>query len=210
VTAARQRAATGYTLILPPGWYRIPLRHGTSAAIREMLNAKFKHLPRDTVAPYRLEIERRLKQQVAQARANGGVDMYFPVEISALGPLPASFVVSEIRLDPPEGAGDTDPSLVVAALAADALEAPGSRIVDIDGASGVRTEELVGAEPDAEFQYASRGVKYILPVPGASGRWLLVMFATPGAADPAGKLADLLVELFDAIMGTFRWTEEQR
>jgi hypothetical protein len=210
VTQARQAAATGYTLILPPGWCRIPLRHGTSAAIREMLDAKFKHLPRDTVAPYRIEIERRLKQQVAQARANGGVDMYFPVETSALGPLPASFVVSEIRLDPPEGAGDTDPSLVVASLAADALDAPGSGVVDIDGASGVRTEELVGAEPDAEFPYASRGVKYILPMPGAPGRWLLVMFATPGAADPAGKLADLLVELFDAIMGTFRWTKEQR
>lgn len=204
----RQRAVTGYTLVLPPGWCRIPLRHGTSAAIREMLDEKLRHLPRDRVAPYRSEIERRLKQQVAQARANGGVDMYFPVEISELGPLPASFVVSEIRLDPPEEAGNSDPSLVVASLAADALDGQGPRIVDIDGAAGVRTDELAAGDPDAEFSYASRRVKYILPMPRAAGRWLLVMFATPGAADPAGKLADLLVELFDAIMGTFRWTEE--
>jgi hypothetical protein len=175
-----------------------------------MLDEKFRRLPRDKVAPYRLEIERRLKEQITQARANGGVDMYFPVETTSLGPLPASFVVSEIRLDPPEKAGNADPSLVVASLAADALDAPGSRIVDIDGAAGVRTEEFAEGDPDAEFSFASRGVKYILPMPGASGRWLLVMFATPGAEDPAGKLADLLVELFDAIMGTFRWTQEQR
>jgi hypothetical protein len=210
VTEIRQRVATGYRLVLPPGWCRIPLRHGTNAAIRELLDAKFRHLPRDTVAPYRAEIERRLKQRVAQARPAGGVDMYFPVEITEIGPLPASFVVSEIRLDLPSNTSNADPSLVVASLTADALDEPGARIVDIDGASGVRTEELVGAKPDAEFPYASRGVKYVLPMPGVSGRWLLVMFATPGAADPAGKLADLLVELFDAIMGTFRWTQEQR
>lgn len=207
MTETSQRTATGYRLVLPPGWCRIPLRQGTSAAIREMLNAKFKHLPRDTVAPYRAELERRLKEQVAQARSAGGVDMYFPVEISSLGPVPASFVVSEVRLDPPADGGDPDPSLVVASLAADALDAPGSRIVDIDGAPGVRTEELVAGDPDAELSYASRSVKYILPMPGAPGRWLLVMFATPGAADPAGEFADLLVRLFDAIMGTFRWTE---
>lgn len=210
MTEINQRVATGYRLVLPPDWCRIPLRTGTSAAIREMLNEKFKHLPRDTVAPYRIEIERRLKEQVAEARAVGGVDMYFPVETTTLGPLPASFVVSEIRLVPPQEAGDIDPSLVIASLAAESLDAPGSRIVDIDGASGLRTEELVAAAPGAEFSYDSRSVKYTLPMPGSSGRWLLVMFATPGAADPAGKLANLLVELFDAIMGTFRWTQEQR
>jgi hypothetical protein len=211
MTETGQRVATGYRLVLPPGWCRIPLRSGTSAAIRKMLNEKFAHLPRDTVAPYRIEIERRLKQQAAQARADGGVDMYFPVETSALGPLPASFAVSEIRLDPPsEAAGNADPSLVVAALAADAIDAPGSRIVDLDGASGMRTEEIAAAAPGAEFAYASRRVKYIVPMPGTPGRWLLVAFATPGAADPAGRLASLLIELFDAIMGTFRWTEERR
>ena len=222
------RVATGYTLVLPPGWVRIPLRSGTNPAIRELLDAKFKRLPRDKVAPYRAEIERRLKQQVIEARRNGGVDFYFPVEMTEIGPLPASFVVSDIRLDPPEhAAGNADPAQVLAAIAADTGLAntglantglantgladtgdePGSRIVDIDGVAGLRTEELTPAPPGAEFRYAARGVKYTLPMPGAEGRWLLVMFATPGAADPSGKLADVLVRLFDAIMGTFRWTE---
>lgn len=206
----QRRVVTGYTLVLPPGWCRIPLRPGTSAAIREILDEKFRHLPQDTVAPYRAEIERRLKQQIAQARSHGGVDLYFPVETSELGQLPASFVVSEICLDPPGEAGSADPSLVVASLAAGDLDDPGARLVDIDGASGVRADELTRGDPGAEFSPASRRVRYMLPVPGAPGRWLLVMFATPGAADPGGRLAGLLVDLFDAIMGTFRWTQEPR
>jgi hypothetical protein len=203
VAETRRRVASGYNLVLPPGWCRIPLRGGTSAAIRKLLDERFRHLPRDTVAPYRIEIERRLKEQVVQARNNGGIDMYFPVEIADSGPVPASFVVSEIRLELPENAGDNGPALVLASLAAD-----GSRIVDVDGAPGVRAEELVPGDPDAELAYGSRRVKYLIPVPGTPGRWLAVAFATPGAADPGGKYAGLLVELFDAIMTTFRWTDE--
>jgi len=205
--------ASGYTLVLPPGWCRIPLRGGTSAAIRKLLDERFRHLPRDTVAPFRIEIERRLNEQITQARRNGGVDFYFPVEIAESGPVPASFVVSEVRLALPDMAAGADPaSLVVAALAVDAgadgESAP--RIVDIDGACGVRSADVVPGDPDAETAYAARRVRYMLPVPGTPGRWLVVVFATPGAADPTGRYAGLLVELFDAIMGTFRWTEEER
>jgi hypothetical protein len=197
-----QRAASGYTLVLPRGWCRIPLRQGTSAAIRQLLNERFSQLPRDTVAPYRIEIERRLKEQVTQARRNGGVDLYFPVEITDSGPVPASFVVSEVFLPVPETAGDDGALMVVAALAAE-----GAKVVQVDGATGARSEETVEGDPAAELTYGSRRVKYLLPVPGTPGRWLAVVFATPGAADPAGTLAGLLTDLFDAIMLTFRWTE---
>lgn len=50
-----------------------------------------------------------------------------------------------------------------------------------------------------------RRVTYTVPVYGEPGRYLLVTFATPGSGDPAGTHADLLAELFDAIMSTFRW-----
>lgn len=202
------RVATGYTLVIPPGWCRIPLRAGTSAAIRKLLDARFRHLPRDTVAPYRIEIERRLKEQVIQARQNGGVDMYFPVEIAESGPVPASFIVSEVRLDaPPEEDGIDPSSAVIASLAATAGEDAGTRIVEVDAAPGVRTEEIVPGNPAAEMEYGSRRVRYLVSMPGVPGRWIVVAFATPGAADPGGKYAGLLTELFDAIMSTFRWTE---
>jgi hypothetical protein len=208
VTVDGRAAAGGYTVVVPPGWCRIPLRHGTNAAIKNVLDRSFRHLPRDRVAPYRLEIERRLKALVAQSRSNAGLDLYFPVDAAADGPVPASFLVSEARYSPaedgePDQAGRAvDPAQVLAYLAS---ESPGARIVDADGAPGLRAEQIVRPAADAEFQYATRRVEYTLAVPGSPGRWLVVAFSTPGSADPDGPLARLLTELFDAIMLTFRW-----
>ncbi|MEU3463737.1 hypothetical protein ABZ721_27785 [Streptomyces sp. NPDC006733] len=53
----------------------------------------------------------------------------------------------------------------------------------------------------------ARRVDYVLPLPDAPGRCLAAAFSTPTAgAEP--RLADLMVELFDAVMGTFRWTAD--
>lgn len=46
----------------------------------------------------------------------------------------------------------------------------------------------------------------MIPVPADPGRWITVVFSTLGAGDPQGALADLFVELFDAMMTTFRWS----
>ena len=207
------REAGGYTVVIPPGWCRIPLRHGTNAAIKKILDRSFRHLPRDRVAPYRMEIERRLKALVAQSRSNAGLDLYFPVEPAQDGPVPASFLVSEARYAAPaqdgEGGEEIDPAQVLAYLAS---ESAGGRIIEADGAPGLRTEQIVRPGPEAEFQYAARRVEYTLAVPGNPGRWLVAAFSTPGSADPDGQLARLLTELFDAIMLTFRWlpASEQR
>jgi hypothetical protein len=34
----------------------------------------------------------------------------------------------------------------------------------------------------------------------------MVVFSTLGDSDPEGEFAKILVQLFDAIMSTFRWT----
>ncbi|MGH3816471.1 MAG: hypothetical protein ACRDRE_01680, partial [Pseudonocardiaceae bacterium] len=61
------------------------------------------------------------------------------------------------------------------------------------------------AEPGVE--HASRRVDYLLPVPADPDRWVIVSFSTLGAGDPTDDFAQLLVELFDAIMTTFRWRQ---
>jgi hypothetical protein len=206
VTAEAGQGVGGYTLVLPPGWRRIPLRQGTSAALRKILDDAFSRLPRDKVAPYRIEVERRMKEQIADARRNAGIDMYIPVERAASGPVPASFVVSDAFLEQGESAGTQDPAQVVAYLASEGSEGSSTRIVDLDGAAGVRVEVSVPGDSGAELPYGSRRCQYIVPVPGHDSRWLLVTFSTPGARDPDGEFATLLTELFDAIMSTFRWT----
>ena len=195
--------AAGYTLVLPPGWERIPARAGADEAIKAILDAKFKELPpdlpRDQLAPYRAEIEGKLRRAAAQARKNGAIDLYLPVQLRNGLPVPASFVVSEGAI-PTAGAGE--PEQIVGYLVA---ESNGGAAVTVDGVTGARSEQAAGPDPDQGIDYGSRRVDYVLPLPGQDGRWLLFAFSTLGAGDPDDQVARVLVQLFDAVMSTFRW-----
>ncbi|MGW7424778.1 hypothetical protein ACWGJB_32910 [Streptomyces sp. NPDC054813] len=192
-------APTSYTLVLPPGWARIPLRHGTDAAVRRILDRSFAGLPRDEVFAYRRELEDGLRQRIAEARKANGLDLYLPVELVHGMALPASFLVSETRTP---AAPDVDPREVALFLAS---EEDGREVVGLDGAPSVRTERSAPADPARGLDFRSRRVDYQVPVPGDPGRWLTLAFATVAAEDADGELPVLLVDLFDAVMTTFRW-----
>lgn len=66
--------------------------------------------------------------------------------------------------------------------------------------------EPVAADAPGGGELASRRVDYVVPVPADHGRWLGIVFSTLGAGDPEAAIADLFVELFDAMMTTFRWS----
>jgi hypothetical protein len=199
------RAATGYSVVLPPGWRKIPLRTGTDKAIRAVIREAFATLPRDAppdkVGPHRLQLERTLTRTARAARGKGGIDLYLPAGPVYGAPLAASFIVSELSLGP------ADPAGVAAMLevADDAMEA-----VTVNGSDGLRAERTAGPSPEHDVDFASRRVDYILPVPGRGGRWLAVAFSTLGGGSPEDDIAILLAELFDAVMSTFRWGWEQR
>ena len=61
--ATVQAPVAGYSLVMPTGWRRIPVQHGTRAAIRAIIDevmARYpKDQPRDKMTPYRIELERR-------------------------------------------------------------------------------------------------------------------------------------------------------
>jgi hypothetical protein len=84
VSPADVGTVSGYALVLPTGWRRIPVRHGSKAAIRELLDDVFaRHSaggPRDEVIRHRVQLEGRLTDMVRRARSSGGVDLYLPVE----------------------------------------------------------------------------------------------------------------------------------
>jgi hypothetical protein len=193
----------GYTLVLPPGWERIPARQGADDAIKAILDAKFRELPpdlpRDKLALYRAEVEGRLRRAAAQARKNGAIDLYLPVQLRGGLPVPASFVVSEGSIGTASVAG---PQQIVSYLVE---EGPDAAPVTVDGVTGARSEQTAGPDPDQGVEYGSRRVDYAVPVPGEDGRWLLFAFSTLGAGDPGDQVAGLLVQLFDAMMSTFRW-----
>lgn len=189
----------GYALVLPPGWARVPLHDGADGAISKILDRAHAGLSRDQVASARRELQLRLRNMAALAREQHGLDLYLPVERLHGFTLGASFVVAQVAFDAAE---PLDPSLLVARLAADADAAPAT----VDGVIGSRAEGVAPADPARDAPFEARRVDYVLPVPGDADRWLLVSFSAIGQGNPRDEIADLAVELFDAIMSTFRWT----
>ena len=207
-TAAGQRPA-GYSVVLPPGWRRIPVRWGSKKAISEAVDEAFsvlpKDAPRDKVGPYRKELQRRLSDMVKDARTKGGIDLCLPVLPVYGAPMPASFVVADISEALRPSGEVPDPAQAIAMFAADNDYA---RPVTVDGALGLRIEKTGKASLEANEEFASHQVDYVLSVPGTRDRWLAVYFATLGGGNPDDQVAALLTSLFDAMMTTFRWQQE--
>lgn len=210
ITGNPVTAVTGYSLTLPPGWRRIPIQHGTKAAIRgivdEVLRRHPKGMSRDKLTPYRIELERRLSDLARRARSSGGVDLYLPIEYVHGVTITASFVVSQVTLPVPEAESADQAAVDSAELVAYLTSDEGSASpVSVAGVDAARTESVASPDPAEQLPYGSRRVDYVIPLPGHPTRWMLAAFSTIGDGDPEGKFAKLLVELFDAIMLTFRW-----
>lgn len=199
--------AAGYTIVLPPAWRKIPVRDGTDKAIRGIVDEVFaelpKNIPRDRMTPYRIELGRQLADAARKARRNGGTELYLPVQLQRGTLITASFVVSEGPADAAEEPADVDPVQVAELLAA---RSEGGRPVTVDGAIGARTERTAPPDESNGAIHGSRHVDYVLSVPGEASRWLVIAFSALSAGDPDDKFAKLLVELFDAMIATFRWT----
>jgi len=186
-------------MVLPPGWSRIPLRRGTEQAIGRILDRAFAGLPRDRVASLRHELQLRLRDLAGRARESCGLDLYLPTGQMGEVTAAASFVVAEMSL---VSAEPMDPAMLVARLVADSDH---TSTVELAGTAGTRTEHVAAADAEQGVEHGSRRVDYVLPVPEDPDRWVIVSFSTLGSGDPTDEFAQLLVELFDAIMTTFRW-----
>ena len=198
---------TGYTLVPPPGWDMIPLRAGTNEAIKRIVDGSVQELPadipRDDLTKARLELIKRLRKVARQAREARALDLHLPVERVDGMTLPASFIISEPLTASSVG---MDSAMVLSYLRPNASQ---SEEVTIDGATGFRVDGVAQPDPSREVEHCSRRVEYILKIPNhATPKWLTVSFSTIADGRPDSELADILVELFDAVMTTFRWSYE--
>ncbi|MEH0416872.1 hypothetical protein [Streptomyces sp. B21-083] len=210
----------GYGFFLPEDWVQIPLRQGDAEdAVRSLVASAFARVPadvpRDKLTPLRLELERRLRAAVAEARRAKALEMYLPVKLAGEVNLGASFTVSNARLPArsgPDGASSevSDPAeIAVQLLSADGTASASEMDLssgEVDGALTVRRERVVPAAPERGAELASRRVEYLVAVPGDPSQWLVAAFSTIGAGNPRDDLADAMVEWFDALMTTFRWS----
>lgn len=199
-----------YELVLPPGWVRIPLREGTKEALEQVL---FSHMgrvpegiPRDDAMRFRLDMRRQLEKQARAARRNGGLDLYLPVLPRGGIFLMASFIVAEM----PIGRDHTvPPEAVIAQLADDDVPGGTAGTVDVAGAPALRRAYRCALDEEKrQGALPTRRIDYVIPVPDDPGRWISINFSTPGDGDVDSEFTDVLVELFDAVVGTFRWSDE--
>jgi hypothetical protein len=193
----------GYTLVLPPGWVRIPLRGGTEEALEEKVFRGIEQIPegipRDKGMAFRMEVRRRVGRMVGEGRKAGGLDLYVPVRARPGALMAASFLVSEIA-----HGGSARQEAVLGQLVGDRRGGEGGEVRGVGEGAAARWEYVEPPGADGVDTYA-RHVDYVLPVPGGDGRWLAVNFSTAGDGDPGSAFTRALAELFDALMTTFRW-----
>lgn len=197
MTAPLREVPNSYTLVLPPGWIRVSLTGTVQQAVKDLTDRMFRSIARDEALDARTAVAAQLADMVRRAKADNGLDLYVPVEKIHGRTIAASFVVGGVML--PEQADGLESLAVVGDLA------KGGKPVEIDGEIGVRTERVEAADPAHKVDVDSRRVDYMFPVPGDGRRWLVVTFSTPGEGAPDDRIATALVQLFDAMMTTFRW-----
>lgn len=209
--ASATRRAISYRLVLPRPWVRLPVGRGLEERARDLVEEAASRLPKDAppdqVGPWKRELQRRIVADVRRAREYGGIDFYLPSDTMDGFLMGASFVVSEIT---PPGVAPEDPDAAVGGVLAELASADGAKPVSVADTVWVRIEKVVGPDQAqaAGVDVPTRRVTYATAVPGDPQRWLTVAFSCVGDGDPDGEAALVSVELFDAIMSTWRWIHE--
>jgi hypothetical protein len=171
-----------FTVLLPPGWIRIPLDGREGAAASALATAKVAQLAEPQRSEVKQELLKLLKTSIKKAREAGGIDIMLSLAERNGIPLAASCLVSYVEQ------GDEVPmDQLLAEASKDGGDVTG---VDIAGCPAVRRRHAEGTVTM---------VDYVLPMPGRKGL-LMLAFATP-----LEMLAEPLVHLFDAIAESLRW-----
>ena len=175
-----------FALLLPPGWVRIPLDGREGARARALATAKVSNLPEPQRSQVREQLIKVIKAGLRQARQAGGIDVLISLVEWDGVPIAASGLVSYV-----DGEGGANLRVPLDILADDfSAEGGDARLVTIAGRTAVRHRRI---DPPLTM------VDYMMKMPGKPG---LLTFAFSTPLEP---LADPMVVLFDAIMGTLRW-----
>lgn len=201
---------TDYTLLLPPGWARLPTGPAAAAAVTRLVNRRFQSVQADKRDVIRRRVRREIIAMLDRAEAAGGIEVHMLVDPVRGQAVSAACLASYVTSASPGRA-------LTAADLLPEIEAEGARVTlaTVGGGDAVRrfyvteaSPELAGLDPatasnDVESMQAAlpraTHVDYVVPVPGSDGH-LLLAFSTA-----TGEVVDELVALFDAMATTLRW-----
>lgn len=197
------RAARGYRIALVPPWTRINLGPQARDQVQALVDRVAElhtpqEVPPDQVGPKKRAAVEAMMAQVDAAREHGGIDLYVPLGDLHGYVVQAAFTVSQVV---PSTTIDTDE---VPGILRSLLTDPSAEPVTIADTVWVRRLRHVAAADDVAAP--SRRVDYVTALPGSARHWIVASYATSSAPITDGDAgSDLLIELFDATMTTWRW-----
>ncbi|MER7486218.1 hypothetical protein ABTY20_10020 [Streptomyces sp. NPDC126497] len=194
-----------YELLLPEGWFRVHIDpENRERSVDALVGRRFDGV--DNAPHIKRQLRDDLLAQAAAAFRDGGIELYLSFQQAGPLTVPASLLVTLL----PSGleGGRPNPQDIADRLAADA--AIDASVVELAAGTAVRTRRSTG-QPDTTTPPGAPGrpddalpsvtLDYQIPVPGTEAH-LLLTFSTPLV-----QIADAMVELFDAIAGSLKWTE---
>ncbi|NLT57232.1 MAG: hypothetical protein GXX79_22255 [Actinomycetales bacterium] len=203
----RNGRVVGWSLLLPPGWWHVPVDERRNRSLSALLDRVLSSLPRDRIALWRHELTAQLTGFVEQAAERGASDVYLLADLRRGLPLAASCLATILPFAPPDDA----PAIALAhALADRDGDEPGvltvgdrtcARIRRREPGTGLPEPGTATAEDYARALPTTR-LEVYLPFPDG-GRMLLLSFST--SVEP---VADAMVTLFEAMAESLRWRWE--
>jgi hypothetical protein len=210
LTTAPRTRPTDYTMLLPPGWARLPVGPAAAAAVTRLVSQRCQSLPADKRDAIRRRLRREILTLLEHAEAAGGIEVHLLVDPIRGYAVSAACLASYVASRSPG-------RQVSAADLLPEIEGAGATVTlaTVGGGAAVRryyvaeqSPELADLDPATADNDPTTGhaalprtthVDYIVPVPGGDGH-LLMSFSTA-----TGEVADELVLLFDAMSTTLRW-----
>ncbi|MGY1688855.1 hypothetical protein [Geodermatophilus sp. SYSU D01105] len=193
-------AVQDFTLLLPPGWARIPLDDRVPLRVKQLVDERLSTVPAEHREALRTGLTRDLGETLTAARSRGGLDVLLSLDPVAGMPVPASALVTHLQGDGADLAG----LLETLSSGGDDVTVQELDLVEVAGAPAVRRlgvhEERVdpvGELPGGVLRVTR--LDYYVPIPGSHGI-LVFAFSTP-----VEQLGPALVGLFDVMATSMRW-----
>ncbi|RPE41671.1 hypothetical protein EDD90_4762 [Streptomyces sp. Ag109_O5-1] len=199
----------GINIQVPSTWYEFDVHPATvNRSIRELVAERIRQRPE--LAEYQADLVRTLKKTAREVRKNNVVYSGSMCEIVDDEPMVASLTVS-VSEAVNETTGETAPTDLDTLMRVLTPIAPGRRPTDPwrrvrmvelpDAGQAARTEGIEDIEiPDDSRSYRAVMMQTLVPFPDGNPKVAVISASTPQLA-----LVEPMLQLFDAIAGTFRF-----
>jgi hypothetical protein len=180
-----------WRILLPPGWATLPTeREAAAAAVRRLLDQVMEGKPRDELVGLRIDLDRRLRRQLGDARRAGASYLHALMKPIRDRPVSASLIVVPIESPDTDAVAQT-----LHHVLGDAVGIVDNGYSHAGGRPALRRvrryRTRLGDSPD-EPEVTTTSVEYVVQLSESS--MLLMVFSTM-----TDQVHEQLVVLFDAI-----------